>query len=152
MKLRHLALSLAMAGIALPAFAGPATDALGNCLGENTNGRERKELAKWVWVLMAAHPEIKDLAAFPTDLRETSSATAGRLFTRLIADNCARETRAAVAADGSEAFRNAFATLGRIAMQELMTDRGVQSGFAGLERYIDKEKVERAIRPAPAGN
>lgn len=39
------------------AVAGPASDALGVCMADFLNGKERKELGKWIFIGMSAHPE-----------------------------------------------------------------------------------------------
>ena len=57
----------------------PAGDALGRCLADNTTGRGRKDLARWVFVSMAAHPEIRPLAALQAggSAFETAFSTLG---------------------------------------------------------------------------
>jgi hypothetical protein len=48
--------------------------------------------------------------------------------------------------EGMEGFKIAFENLGRLAMQELMSNQDVNVSLGGFTRYIDKEKVERAIK------
>src|SRR3982751_4847671 len=62
MNLLRIALLAASTLGALPAIAGPASQSLGTCLADNTSGRDRKELAKWIFVAMSAHPDMKDVA------------------------------------------------------------------------------------------
>ena len=58
---RHLVASvIVLVTLVAPSGATYATDeALSRCLADNTSGRDRKDLARWVFFAMAAHPEIK---------------------------------------------------------------------------------------------
>lgn len=147
MRPPSIVLSALLLGAALPAAAGPAADTLSRCLAENTTGKERKQMAKWVWVGMSAHSEIKDLAAMPPDMRTSTDQAMGALVTRLLADNCAAEARTAVRMEGPDAMRSSFGILGRIAMQELMSEPAVSKSFEGFTRYIDDKRLEQALKP-----
>ncbi len=131
----------------LAANAGPSALALGKCLTDNTSGKERKALARWIFIAMATHPEIKQLsAATPDDLEQASRAT-GALFTRLLAESCPTEMRAALQTEGAQAMQSAFSTLGQVAMQELMTDASVNAAVAGFERFVDAKRLEAVAGP-----
>lgn len=131
--------------LALPAAAGPASDTLGNCLADNTSGRERKDLARWIFLAMAAHPEIRDLAAATTGPREDSSKATAGLFTRLLTESCPLQAKEAMRLEGSTAMVSAFGTLGKLAMQELMTNADVAASISGFERYVDRAKIEAVL-------
>ena len=60
------ATSIAFSG-AVPAASTPI-EATKTCLSDNTSGKDRKLLAKWIFLAMAAHPEFK---GFPLPLRKT---------------------------------------------------------------------------------
>lgn len=127
---------------ALPAVAGPYADALSACFSDNTTGKERKELARWIFVAMAAHPEIGDLSKVTSSDREAVNKIAGDLVTRLISQNCADRAKAAIKNEGAKSLQESFGVLGKLAMQELMTNPAVASSLLGYEKYIDKKKVE----------
>lgn len=139
--LAALALSLGLAPPAA-ALAGPATDRLGACLADNTSGKERKQLARWIFVAIAAHPEMKDIANPTAALRQNVFRETGAMITRLIADNCPAEARAAAQADGGKAFETAFGVLGRLAMQELMGNPEVNTAVSGFEQFLDRQRLE----------
>ena len=122
-------------------MAGPPSDALSRCLADNTTGRDRKELARWVFVAMAAHPEIQDLAGQTGKAREDTSRYVGGLVTRLLTESCTQEARTAFQSEGSAAFKVAFGSLGQLAMQELMTNPQVSSSFSNIEKYVDQKKL-----------
>src|SRR5262245_26345443 len=79
----------------LAGHAQAQSDILGTCVTDNASGRDRKDLAKWIFLAMAAHPEIKQYATgiSPATV-EQLNRTMAALVTRLLTDSCANETRA----------------------------------------------------------
>ncbi|MEC5384089.1 hypothetical protein VVD49_00055 [Uliginosibacterium sp. H3] len=128
-----------------PAVAGPYTTAAGTCLTDNTTGKERKELARWIFMAMAAHPEMRDLTTASAEARDKTDQSMGKLVTRLLSENCAAQTRAAVKNEGSESLKAAFGILGQLAMQEIMSNAEVNASIGGFEKYLDKQKLESAL-------
>jgi hypothetical protein len=145
MTLSNLLIPAMAALLALPAAAGPYTDALGACLADNTSGRDRKDLAKWVFVAVSAHPDMQGLSATTEKTREDIYRNVGLLVTRLLTESCAEQTRTATTLEGSEALKSAFGSLGQLAMQELTTNQDVRTSIAGFEKYIDRKKLESAL-------
>ena len=145
--LRLLAIAVA-ATLPLVASAQFPTSALSGCLADNTSGKDRKDLARWVFLAMASHPEIRQFASSEaaTGIEESHRATAA-LFTRLLAENCSKQTQAAFKEGGGAAIQGAFQTLGQLAMQELMTNKDVASNMGAFEKYLDQEKLGRALTP-----
>jgi hypothetical protein len=125
--------------------AGPAADTVIKCVSDNTTGKDRKELARWIFLAMAAHPELRDLAASSNEAEEHSSKTTGVLFTKLIADSCPTEFKAMIKAEGPQSMRVAFEALGQLAMQELMTNKNVMAGATNFERHVDKTRVSSVL-------
>jgi len=126
--------------------ASPSIDELQKCLSDNTTGKDRKDLARWIFVGMSAHPEIGTIAKASPQDTEAVQRTTGQLFTRLIADQCPNQMRAVVQSDGNQGLKIAFEYLGRIAMQELMSNQQVAESIGGFERYAEKAKIERVIK------
>ena len=125
-----------------PAAAGPASDALATCMIDYLTGKERKELGKWIFLGMSAHPEISQYSNVTGEIRDESDQYIGNLITRLLTDDCLAEARTAVSTESSVAFASAFELVGKVAMQELMTDSNVSNALAGFEKYLDSEKLE----------
>jgi hypothetical protein len=144
--LRYVALSTALL---CPTFgnAGEAIDTLGQCLSDNTTGKDRKDLAKWIFVSMSAHPEIRQIGAPSPAAADATQRAMGALVTRLMAESCPNEIRAAIKADGPDGAKVAFEYLGKMAMRELMTNPQVNESIGGFEKYLDKAKVEKALKP-----
>lgn len=79
-----------------PAIAGPASDALGTCMIDFLNGKERKELGKWIFFAMSAHPEISQFSNVSSELRNESDEYIGSLVTRLLVKDCLAEAKIAL--------------------------------------------------------
>jgi hypothetical protein len=149
--LKTIAAALIAALISFPALAGPYANAASQCMADRTTGKDRKDLAKWIFIAMGAHPDIRNLSAASGTELDSSSRTVGALFSRLIAENCAGEFSALVANEGSESIGIAFEFLGKLAMRELMTDSEVSAALAGFEKYIDRPKVSSVLTPKQNG-
>jgi len=130
------------------ALAGPAeTAAATRCLADNTTGRDRKDLARWIFLAMAAHPEIKEMSKASGAQQEQSQRAVAGLFSRLVGETCATEVRALVQTEGPAALGKPFEVLGQLAMQELMSNADVKANVGGFERFIDRAKVEPVLKP-----
>jgi len=147
MNRKTLLLSLFTLFTAMPAIAGPDADALTRCLSDSTSGKDRKDLAKWVFAAMSAHPEIREFAKVPDKARDQTSNTMGVLVTRLLGEDCVKQTQAVVRNEGSVAMQSAFRDLGALAMQELMSNPEVKASFGAFEKYLDQKKIEAAVSP-----
>ena len=121
-------------------------DALKTCVSDSTSGKDRKDLAKWIFLAMAAHPEMKlhasDNAAAAAD---QSSRTVAALVTRLLTDSCVNEARAAMKSGGAQSFQIAFEGLGKLAMQELMADNAVKESMGLFARYADQKRITEVL-------
>lgn len=145
MKLKKFLFSAFALLTTLPALAGPDAVALTSCLTDNTSGKDRKDLAKWVFAAMSTHPEIREFANVPERVRDQTSNTMGVLVTRLLSEDCAKQTQAAIKNEGATAMQTAFRALGGLAMQELMSNPDVNASFSTFEKYLDRKKIEAAI-------
>lgn len=128
-----------------PAIAGTATDALITCVADNTTGKDRKDLARWVFVAMTAHPEIQPFSHVTEANRDELDKTVAALATRLLTESCRTEAKAAMEKEGSGSFNAAFGALGKLAMQELMSDPSVNLSFTRYAKYLDKAKFDSAF-------
>jgi hypothetical protein len=136
-----------MLSIATLAQAQEPVNALKACVTDNTSGRDRKDLAKWVFFAMAAHPEMKQYAdAKAAAAVDESSQKLAALVTRLLTESCVNEVRAVMkTGQGSQALRVAFESLGQLAMQELMADKTVQETMGLFQRYVDQTRLKEAL-------
>lgn len=143
MKIKCLLAGLLIcnAWIFSPAFA--AESALGSCMVDSMTGKERKEMAKWVFFAMAAHPEIKEYSKVPEKAKVATDKYIANLVARLLAEDCLSEARAGVKQEGQAAIVNAFELVGRVAMQELMTNKDVIQSIGEYAKYLDNEKMRQ---------
>lgn len=127
------------------AIAGPATDALGTCLSDNTTGKERKDLARWVFVGMSAHPDMQSLSKVTEANRDELDRMMATIVTRLMTENCRSQSKLAMEKDGAASFQAAFGAIGKLAMQELMSNPEVNSSFSKYSKYLDMNKINSAF-------
>ncbi len=128
-------------------LASPQLDAVDQCMSDNTTGKDRKDLARWIFVAIAAHPELKALAEPTPAMVESSQKAVGELITRLLGTTCKEEMHALVKSEGSIGARVAFEHLGKIAMAEIMSSPKVTSAISGFERYVDRAKIDPVMKP-----
>lgn len=128
-----------------PANAGTSTEALNTCVADNTTGKDRKDLAQWIFMTIAAHPEIQPFSNVTEANRDEFDKRLADLATRLITVSCKTESKSAIEKEGSKSLEAAFETLGRLAMQELMSNPSVNSSFTRYVKYLDKSKFEAAF-------
>lgn len=146
MLARIIVITLAMF-VASPSFAQQPAQILSQCLADNTSGRDRKDLARWVFFAMSVHPEIRQFtAASAVEAAQQSYRTAGALFTRLLTESCSTEVVAAYKQGGAQALGAAFETLGQLAMKELMSDTGVAANMGAIEKHVDQAKLARTLK------
>jgi len=111
---------------------------------DSLSGKERKELAKWIYFAMAAHPDITAYAKVTESDRLNTDKYIGSLITRLLVENCPAELNAAQKADPL-AMKKAFELVGQVAMQELMTNGNVVSAISGYVRHADQKKISSVM-------
>jgi hypothetical protein len=145
MKISHIALSLVLSCVSLSAIAGPVATALGECLADNTTGKERKEMARWAFIAIASHPDMKDISTVSPAAREAADKQTAILVTRLLTEACVVQFKAAMAERGN-ALQTSFATLGGVAMRELMSEPSVNSATQDFTRFLDAKKFEAVMQ------
>ena len=107
------------------AQAGQEARQFGVCLTDSMSGKERKNLAKWIFMGMSAHSMIKPYSNVSESDIDNSNQYVGKLITRLITEDCPEQARTASEVMGSAAFEQAFKVVGELAMQELMAELSV---------------------------
>lgn len=133
-------------GATVSAQSQESAAALKTCLADNTSGKDRKDLARWIFLALAAHPELKeDASPNAAAAGDESSRTMAALVTRLLTESCLNETRAVLQSGQSQSLQLAFEGLGQLAMQELMADKSVQASMSLFERYVDQKRFTEAL-------
>jgi hypothetical protein len=117
-------------------------DALAACLADSTTGKDRKDMARWVFAGMSTHPDIMSLSNVKPSDRKEMDKTLAALFTRLMTENCPGQAKIVLEKEGPKGFEAAFGIIGKLAMQELMSDPSVNASFSNFVQYLDKEKID----------
>lgn len=94
---------------------------------------------------MSAHPEIRSLSTANDAIRTESNKGMATLVTRLLADNCAAQTRAVVDKEGQQGMFNSFKALGEVAMMELMSNQEVSASVSAYAQFLDRKKLEAVL-------
>ena len=148
MKKNFMALLIILLSITVSLSPADANELdLGTCLVDSLTGKERKNLAKWIYFALAAHPEMSSYSNIKQEDRVKIDKYVGTLVTRLLAEDCASEFKSVQKADPL-ALRKAFEFVGQVAMQELMTNQDVMTSISSYIKYADQKKIQ-AVLAAP---
>jgi hypothetical protein len=99
-------------------------------------------LAKWIFFAMSEHPELRAYVNASDKTKDEVNKFVGNLLTRLLAEDCPGQTKAALKENGNRALTAAFELVGKVAMQELMTNQNVAASMSSFEKYLDKERLK----------
>lgn len=121
--------------------AGQEAQQFSLCLSDSMSGKERKHLAKWIFLGMSVHSTLKPYANVPESDMDASNKYIGKLITRLITEDCPDQAKAAYKVLGASAFEQAFKVAGEVAMQEIMMEPGVGQALGAFEKYLDSKKI-----------
>ncbi|MDP1539466.1 MAG: hypothetical protein U0998_10720 [Moraxellaceae bacterium] len=121
-----------------PAFA--AESSLGPCMVDSMTGKERKEMARWMFFAIAAHPEIKEYSKVSEIVKNKSDEHLANLVMRLLTEDCLSQAKTAFKEEGQVAVAGAFELVGKVAMQELMMNKDVEHAIAAHVKYLDQDK------------
>ena len=128
------------------AHANTSAQQLGVCMTDSLNGKERKNLAKWIFFGMSEHSTIKPHSNVPTSDRERMNKYVGTLITRLLTEDCPEIAKAALDENGSAAFDYAFGVVGEVAMTELMAEPAVSKSLGAFEHHLDQSKFDGVFK------
>lgn len=131
----------------LPSVASADTsELLSTCVTDNTSGKDRKDLARWILLAMSSHPEFRQYASSEAGrVTDSTNQSVAALFESLITESCAGEANAAFKEKGSAGIGSAFEALGALAMQELMSNEDVKAAMGAFEKYVDSGKVNAVL-------
>ena len=130
----------------VPAYAQSSVEVAGTCLTDHSSGSDRKLFVKWMFIAMAKHPEIADLATVGADTEASINTQVGGLVTRLLTDDCGPELRTMIQEHGPSSLTKAFEVFGRVAMIELMSNPQVGAAMSALDQYTDQQKIQGTLR------
>ena len=124
---------------------GTPSEELSKCLVRSTTDADRAMIIQWVVAMLLLHPDVKSLAAIPEGRRHDLSKQFGLLCQRLLTESCVAPAREAVKVDGHGALGKSFNVLAQSAVLRLMSDPNVSNGMSEFPKYIDQEKLQKAV-------
>ena len=127
----------AQAGQVLSPVEQGQVTALKECFTRKSTGEDRITLAKWFVAIMANSPSVQGVAKLDAGVKDKLDNSVAQIFTRLLTEDCANEARPLWKKRSTAAFRAAGETLGRLAMQEVMSGDGEGQMFSGYVSHID---------------
>jgi len=143
--MRHLAIVSAIVMSPLVCNAQvPAV--LGKCIVANITAGDRQDLARWVFLSMAAHPEVKQFSNARAEATDEAARKVAALFTRTMRDACAKEVQEAARAEGPPVVPSAINFFTQLGVQALMTNRDVLTTLSSFSQYADREGIDRTAR------
>lgn len=137
---RRIAITLAFTAFAAPAVAGPAADDLSKCLVVSTSAAEKNELAQWMFMILAAHPNMAKYANISADDRIRLNKRFAAIAERIVTQSCKSQTVLALRNEGTPAVVSSLKVLGEVASRELLGNPQVGQAAMGYMEYLDITK------------
>lgn len=122
-----------------------AQDALTQCLIDSTSADDKRVLVKWVFSVIAQHPDIASMTRIDAGQRTTIDRGAAKVFEQLLADQCAVPLRAAIKQSGTDAIGRSFQALGNTAATDMLQNPQVVASGAGLMKHLDIQRLLLAL-------
>jgi len=135
-------LGLAAFCVCFSAHAGPYGDDLAKCLVDSTTKEDRIALVRWMFTAAAANPAVASIAKVTPKVMDEANASTGTLFMRLLTDSCKEKAKTALKYEGPATIQLSFQVLGQVAAGEMFATPEVREAMSGLEKYVDKKKIE----------
>jgi hypothetical protein len=127
------------------------SDDLSRCLLNATTNDDKLALMRWLFIQMAYHPVVADIARTTPESIQAVDTRMARLFERLLAVDCRNQSIQAVKYGGNDPLGPSFEVLGKVAMTELMNDDKVNAGLSGFTQYLNEAAFDGIFnKPATA--
>lgn len=141
----------AHAQTATPAQGEAQAAALKTCLSKAVTPEDQRLIVRYVFFMMARHPDVSRYAAISQAERTELDRGVGVMMTRLMVDQCGNEIRE-IYKSGNQtvvenAFGEAFSSVGERGMEDLMAHPDVQTASMGFVTYMDMNKVVKLFLP-----
>lgn len=121
--------------------AGVYGDEMAKCLVESTTPEDRTDLVRWMFVAISLHPAVEALSSVTDEQMNKANEDAANLFMRLLTESCREATEKALQYEGQAVLETSFGVLGQVAGGEIFAAPEVGAVLAGLESYMDSEKL-----------
>lgn len=122
-------------------YAGVYGDEMSKCLVDSTTVEDRTDLVRWMFVAISLHPAVESLSSVTEEQMDKANKDAADLFMRLLTESCREATEKALQYEGQSVLETSFGVLGQVAGSEIFNASEVGAVLAGLEGYMDAEKL-----------
>jgi len=134
------------------AFAGVFADELSKCLVKSSSTDDRVLLVQWMFGALSLHPAVQPMVSVKPEQRDVATKKAGVIFSRLLTENCRKESVAALKNEGNSAVGVAFGVLGQVASRDLMSNPNVEKGMGDLGTQLEGDaKLAALLKEAGGG-
>lgn len=120
--------------------------ALGKCMVGATTGAEKTTLVRWIFAMMALHPDVQSSSAVTPEQRGALSKQTAQLFQRLLTESCLKEAREAISYEGPSTIPSSFSLLAK-SRRGNCSPIPVNEGIAEFSKYIDEKKFKELTDP-----
>jgi hypothetical protein len=135
--------------IASPAIAGIYADELSKCLVRSSSSDDRVVLIQWMFAAFSLHPAVQPIVSVNPEQRDVINKKTATVFSRLLAEDCRKETIDALKYEGDAAIGTAFRVLGEAASRDLMSEPHVAKGLGELVGQLaNDQKFKDLIKDA----
>ncbi len=135
---------IALFSIPLNASAQDLTNDLGICFVDSLNGKDRKELVKWMFFSLSAHPELESYSNISKENLVDAEKTFASLVTRLLTEDCSSEAKAA-RHSAPQALKKAFELIVKVPLKDLLADKDVRTTISKYSRHVDQNKIKEVF-------
>lgn len=135
------ALTLGLSLHAMPASAGPQAEALGQCFVNSTTAAEKETLSRWLFVVLAQQPEVRDLASIPEATKVETDRAMAKLVERMVTAACRAPAQQTLMQEGQAGLTQSLEIFGQAAARKIFAEPAVVSAANGFTRYIDMARI-----------
>lgn len=139
------AFTLALALHAVPANAGPQAEALGQCFVNSTTAAEKETLSRWLFVVLAQQPEVRDLASIPEATKVETDRAMAKLVERMVTAACRGPAQQTLLQEGQAGLSQSLEVFGQAAARKIFAEPSVVSAANGFTRYIDMARIVQSF-------
>ncbi|MFM8376447.1 MAG: phosphotransferase, partial [Phenylobacterium sp.] len=151
MTAAHLALLavglLSLTTPALPALAGPASDAAQACVNDSSTPEDLDDLMIFSFAAVSKHPKLQPYTTMTSVQRDAIYARAGAILSRIVLVDCREAMIEAIMRDGGPEYRtriNISEPMNRASMASPLVAREISL----LRNYIDAEEFQALVEAA----
>ena len=136
---------VAIMAISNATHAGLYSDDLSRCLVEKSSEENKTTLTKWMFTALSLHPAVSSMSGVSASDIEISNKEMADMFMDLMTVKCKAEAAKAIKYEGGLAIQQGFMVFGQVAGQSLFQHPKVAASMSGLDKYMDKELLEKEL-------